>query len=78
MGANINDPFSVVALNYSYSDSGLFGALIAAPAATAGHIVECAVRALKSGNVPDENIKRGEFVNYRFQMFLLIFDFYVM
>lgn len=47
------------ALNVSYSDSGLFGILIAAPRDSAGRLVESAVKTLKNGNVTDEDVAKG-------------------
>lgn len=48
------------AINVSYSDTGLFGILIASPTESAGQLVESAVKTLKSGNVTDEDVARGE------------------
>lgn len=59
LGGCVADPFGIAAFNYSYSDAGLFGVLVAAPPSTAGKLVESAVKVLKSGQVPDENIVRG-------------------
>lgn len=59
LGGGIADPFALASFNYSYSDTGLFGVLAAAPASTAGKLVETAVKVLRSGQVPDENIARG-------------------
>lgn len=62
VGSTVSDPFALAAFNYTYSDAGLFGVLAAAPAKSAGKLVETAVRVLKSGSVPEENIKRGKFM----------------
>jgi len=50
----------VAAINVSYSDSGLFGLFVSAPAADAGKIIESAVKTLKSGNVSEADVKRGK------------------
>lgn len=71
LGGGIGDPFAIAAFNYSYADAGLFGVIAAAPASTAGKLVETAVKVLKSGQVPDENITRGKFKKMMFQDFLL-------
>ncbi|CAG9824416.1 unnamed protein product [Phaedon cochleariae] len=52
--------YASTAVNVSYSDVGLFGVLIAAPAATAGRLVEAAARLLRSGSVSDEDVNRGK------------------
>jgi len=55
-----SSPFSVTALNVSYSDSGLFGALITVPAHDAGNALTAIVKVLKSGCVADEDVSRGK------------------
>lgn len=51
--------YAAQALNVSYSDTGLFGLLIAVPTESAGRLVECAVKTLRNGNVTDEDVVRG-------------------
>jgi len=51
---------SAKAFSLNYSDSGLFGALIAAPAKDAGAHVDGAVKILKSANITDADITRGK------------------
>ena len=60
VGSAINDQFAIGAINASYSDTGLFGALIAAPAASAGKLVQAAVKVLKGGNLTDADVNRGK------------------
>ncbi|KAL1517969.1 hypothetical protein ABEB36_001663 [Hypothenemus hampei] len=55
-----SEPFATSAINASYSDSGLVGVLIAAPAQSARKIVESVARTLKSGNVTDADVTRGK------------------
>lgn len=57
---DISEPHSIAAINTSYSDTGLFGVLLAAPANLAGKLVPSVVSALKSGNVSANDIKRGK------------------
>lgn len=52
-------PTSITALNISYSDSGLFGALISTSSSDAKFVVKDVVDALKSGNVSEADIARG-------------------
>lgn len=59
LGGCVSDPFALASFNYSYSDTGLFGVLAAGQPSSAGKLVETAVKVLKSGQVPDENIARG-------------------
>ncbi|KAF7279735.1 hypothetical protein GWI33_006768 [Rhynchophorus ferrugineus] len=54
------DGYSVRGINASYSDTGLVGVLLAAPAKSAGKIVEGAVKALKSGNISDADVNRAK------------------
>ncbi|CAH1099140.1 unnamed protein product [Psylliodes chrysocephalus] len=51
---------SSAAINVSYSDTGLFGILLAAPTKSVGKVVETAVKVLKSGCVSDEDVNRGK------------------
>lgn len=60
LGGNIGDESAIAALNVSYSDAGLFGALIAAPAESAGKLVEAAAGVLKGGQVGDDDVNRGK------------------
>lgn len=46
----------------SYSDTGLFGLLIATQRETAARLVESAVKVLKNGNVTDEDVVRGKYL----------------
>lgn len=50
--------------NVSYSDTGLFGVLIATQRETAGRLVEAAVKILKNSNVTDEDVARGKYLAY--------------
>lgn len=60
LGGCVSEPFALASFNYSYSDTGLFGVLAAAPAVNAGKVVETTVKVLRSGSVPDESIVRGK------------------
>ncbi|KAF2896158.1 hypothetical protein ILUMI_10021 [Ignelater luminosus] len=53
-------PTSITALNISYTDSGLFGALISTPCGDAKTVVKDVVDILKGGSIPDEDIARGK------------------
>ncbi|CAD6241873.1 GSCOCG00009350001-RA-CDS [Cotesia congregata] len=55
-----NDPFAVSAFNASYSDSGLFGVIIQAPANVAGSITKAAYKWMNSPNITDADIARGK------------------
>nr|XP_022901987.1 cytochrome b-c1 complex subunit 2, mitochondrial [Onthophagus taurus] len=57
---DIRDPHSVSAINYTYSDSGLFGVLAAMPAKIAGQITTSVVKTLKSLKVSDADVNRGK------------------
>ncbi|XP_057672460.1 cytochrome b-c1 complex subunit 2, mitochondrial [Diorhabda carinulata] len=48
------------AINVSYSDSGLFGILVAAPSASAEKAVKTAVSVLKSGSITDADVQKGK------------------
>lgn len=54
-----SEPFASSAINANYSDTGLVGVLLAAPARSAGKLVEGAVNVLKSGSVSDADVARG-------------------
>lgn len=51
---------TATAINISYADSGLFGALIAAEADSAGSILKSTLQVLKSGSVSDKDAARGK------------------
>ncbi|XP_019755594.1 cytochrome b-c1 complex subunit 2, mitochondrial [Dendroctonus ponderosae] len=55
-----SEPFASSAINANYSDTGLVGVLLAAPARSAGKLVEGAVKVLKSGSVSDADVARGK------------------
>ncbi|KAH0541212.1 cytochrome b-c1 complex subunit 2, mitochondrial [Cotesia glomerata] len=55
-----NDPFAISAFNASYSDSGLFGVIIQAPANVAGSITKAAYKWMNSPNITDADIARGK------------------
>ncbi|CAG9761659.1 unnamed protein product [Ceutorhynchus assimilis] len=55
-----SEGYASSAISATYSDTGLVGVLIAAPAKAAGKILEGAVKALKSGNVTDADVARGK------------------
>lgn len=60
ISANSNEAFTSTGINVNYSDTGLVGVLIAAPAQSAGKIVQGAISALKCGNVSDADVARGK------------------
>lgn len=51
---------AVSALNLNYSDSGLFGFVVAGPATEAGKAVKAAVNVLKSTSVDDAQLSRAK------------------
>lgn len=53
-------PFAVSAINASYSDAGLFGVFLAAPAKCICEPIVSAVKVLKSGSVSDEDVNRAK------------------
>lgn len=53
-------PFAVSAINASYSDGGLFGAFLVAPAKCICEPIVSAVKVLKSGSVSDEDVNRAK------------------
>lgn len=59
IGTN-SEEYASTAINVSYSDTGLFGVLIAAPSQSAGKLVQSAVKLLKNANVGDEDVARGK------------------
>lgn len=60
IGGEGDGNFALNSFNASYSDAGIFGVLIAAPEASAGKIVQAAVKLLKSGNLTDADVNRGK------------------
>ncbi|KAJ8931136.1 hypothetical protein NQ314_015990 [Rhamnusium bicolor] len=54
------EEYASTAINVSYSDTGLFGILLAAPSKSAGRFVESAVKLLKSSNISEEDVTRGK------------------
>lgn len=59
-----SDDYASQAINVSYSDTGLFGILIATPRASAARLVDAAVKTLKNGNVTDEDVTRGKLAKH--------------
>lgn len=59
-GAVNGSTFKLAAINASYTDSGLFGFVISTDARNAGKAVDAAVKALKSGTISADDIKRGK------------------
>ncbi|XP_059475107.1 cytochrome b-c1 complex subunit 2, mitochondrial [Neocloeon triangulifer] len=55
-----NEIVAASGFNVSYSDSGLFGAVVAAPGNVAGKALEAVVRSLKSLSVSDADVKRAK------------------
>ena len=51
---------SIKAFNVSYSDSGLFGALISAKSEQAGSLVEGVIKILKQGDISSADFERGK------------------
>ncbi|KAL7300168.1 hypothetical protein TKK_0007014 [Trichogramma kaykai] len=54
------DPFAAVAFNASHSDSGLFGLILSAPAASAGKLTEAAAKWLRAPQFTDADVARGK------------------
>lgn len=54
------DPFAVSAFNASYSDSGLFGFVLSAPASIAGSLTKAGYKWLRSASITDADINRGK------------------
>ncbi|XP_060519616.1 cytochrome b-c1 complex subunit 2, mitochondrial [Cylas formicarius] len=52
--------FASSAINANYSDTGLVGVLLVAPAASAGKVVEGAVKVLKNPKLTDADVNRGK------------------
>ncbi|THK33028.1 cytochrome b-c1 complex subunit 2, mitochondrial [Diachasma alloeum] len=55
-----SEPFAITAFNASYSDSGLFGFLLQAPASAAGPLTKAAYKWMSSPNITDADIARGK------------------
>ncbi|GLV42288.1 Lysophosphatidylcholine acyltransferase [Carabus blaptoides fortunei] len=55
-----DQPIAVSALNVSYSDTGLFGVILATAADSAGECVQSAVKALRAGSVSDQDVTRAK------------------
>lgn len=51
---------SISGLNVSYGDTGLFGAIFAAPAEEAGNVTKKVIETLKSGKISDELVNRAK------------------
>ena len=64
MGSSLNQAVqgagAVSALNLNYSDSGLFGFIVAAPASEAGKAVKAATKALRSGSINAAQLARAK------------------
>uniref|UniRef100_A0A336M3F9 CSON011523 protein n=1 Tax=Culicoides sonorensis TaxID=179676 RepID=A0A336M3F9_CULSO len=56
----IGDGATAKTLNACYSDTGLFGFVVSGEAKAVGKAVEAGVKALKSGSVSDDDVKRGK------------------
>lgn len=52
--------YTATAFNANYSDSGVFGVLLAAPSKNAGSLVESTVKFFESANITDEDVNRGK------------------
>lgn len=55
-----SDPFAVSAFNASYTDTGLFGFVLSAPANIAGSLTKAAYKWMSSPNITDVDITRGK------------------
>jgi len=64
LGSSLNQAVqgagAVSALNLNYSDSGLFGFIVAAPASEAGKAVKAATKALRSGSINAAQLARAK------------------
>lgn len=58
--ASVSNHSAVQAFNVSYSDSGLFGFVLSAPGKDAGKSIDAALKVMKSGKVPDQDIARAK------------------
>ncbi|CAH1992282.1 unnamed protein product [Acanthoscelides obtectus] len=52
--------YASTAINVNYSDTGLVGVLVAAPAKSAKSVVQAAYSVLKNGNISDADVNRGK------------------
>nr|CAI5845163.1 unnamed protein product [Callosobruchus analis] len=57
---NQPEGFASTAINVNYSDTGLVGVLVAAPAKCAKNIVQAAYSVMKSGSISDADVNRGK------------------
>lgn len=57
---NVSDNFAVSAVNYNYSDSGLFGFLLAYNGKDVSQVLKAAVQSLKSPTVNDAEVNRAK------------------
>ncbi|XP_063995727.1 cytochrome b-c1 complex subunit 2, mitochondrial [Diachasmimorpha longicaudata] len=55
-----SEPFAITSFNASYSDSGIFGFLLQAPANTVGSLTKAAYKWMSSPNITDADIARGK------------------
>lgn len=58
--ANVSDNFAVSAVNYNYSDSGLFGFLLAYNGKDVSKVLKAAVQSLKSPTITDAEVNRAK------------------
>lgn len=58
--ANVSDNFAVSAVNYNYSDSGLFGFLLAYNGKDVSKVLKAAVQSLKSPKITDSEVNRAK------------------
>lgn len=61
---NLNETLAISAINMNYSDTGLFGVLIACNCTIAGKLIDNAISVLKSGKISDEDFNRGELLSF--------------
>jgi len=59
-GALGTSPHGVTALNASYTDGGIFGAVLVAEGKQIGKAIDAVVKALKAGNVSSGDLARGK------------------
>jgi len=58
--ANASDNFAVSAINYNYSDSGLFGFLLAYNGKDVSKVLKAAVQSLKSPTITESEVNRAK------------------
>jgi len=58
--ASISDNFAISAVNYNYSDSGLFGFLLAYNGKDVSKVLKAAVQSLKSPTITDSEVNRAK------------------